>query len=107
MIETGESQLKSASERAQKRLRWQRHAGSVGLNLVGGAFVAGFGDWEDALVSTAVGLVVGEVMIFSSPKAAASNLSDYQQKFAGTAKPDDWQVTLVPTGMGAAIRVDF
>jgi len=103
----GESQLKRVSERTQKRLRWERHAGSVALNLVGGAFVAGFGDWDDALVSTEIGLVVGELMIFSSPKAAASNLGDYRQRFAGVAKPDEWQVTLVPTGMGAAIRIDF
>lgn len=106
-LAVGESQLTRVSERAQKRLRWERHVGSVALNLVGGAFVAGFGDWEDALISTAVGVVVGEVMIFSSPKAAASNLSDYQQKFAGITRPDEWQVSLIPTGMGAAIRVDF
>ena len=106
-LAVGESQLKRVSQRAQKRLRWQRHAGSVALNLVGGAFVAGFGDWDDALISTAVGLVVGEVMIFSSPKAAASNLNDYEQRFAGAPKPDEWQVTLVPTGMGAVIRIDF
>ncbi len=106
-LEVGESQLQRVSERAQERQRWQRHAGNVALNAIGGGFIAGFGDWEDALVSTAVGIAVGELMIFTSPKAAATNLDDYERRFAGAPKRDEWTVTLVPTGAGASIRIDF
>jgi hypothetical protein len=106
-LAVGESQLSRVGERAQNRLRWQRHAGNVALNVIGGAFIFGFGDEVDAAVSMAVGIAVGELMIFTSPKVGEENLANYNQKFAGMPKQDEWKITLVPTGMGAAIRVDF
>jgi hypothetical protein len=106
-LAAGESQLARIGERAEKRLRWQRHAGNVALNLIGGAFILGFGDDVDAAISTAVGIAVGELMIFTSPKAGEANLNEYRQQFAGAPRSKGWQVSLVPTGMGAAIKVDF
>jgi hypothetical protein len=105
-LAAGEAQLLKVGERAEKRLRWQRHAGSLALNLAGGAFVWGFADLEDAAVSVGVGILVGELMIFTSPKRGAADLTSYQQRFAGVSR-DKWTVSLVPTFNGAKIRVDF
>jgi hypothetical protein len=105
-LTVGELQLSRAAERAEDRLRWQRHTGNVLLNAVGGAFIFGFGDPVDAAISIAVGIAVGELMIFTSPKAAESELQSYRERFAG-APPPKWRVSLAPMANGAAIRIQF
>ena len=105
-LTAGETQLQRVADRAGKRLRWTRHAGNVALNLIGGAFVLGFGDETDAAVSTGVGVLVGELMIFTSPKRGEANLSAYQQRFAGAPR-SKWNIAFVPTRGGAAIRIEF
>ena len=109
-LAAGESQLRDVAERAEHRHRWQRHTGNVLLNLVGGAFIASFGDTTDAAISAAVGIAVGELMIFTSPSRASSDLSDYRQiartQVVGT-RPTKWQISLAATAGGALIRIDF
>jgi hypothetical protein len=105
-LAAGEEQLMKVGERAEKRLRWTRHAGNVALNLIGGGFVLGFGDETDAAVSVGVGILVGELMIFTSPKRGEAEIASYRQRFAGAPR-EKWKVSLVPKPGGAAIRVDF
>ena len=106
-LAAGEAQLEEVAERAEKRHRWQRHAGSVALNLIGGGFIFGFGDDTDAAVSIGVGLVVGELMIWTSPKRAEADLQSYRQQFASTPQDPPWTVSLVPMTGGAGIKIDF
>ena len=106
-LAAGEAQLEEVAERAEKRHRWQRHAGSVALNLIGGGFIFGFGDDTDAAVSIGVGLVVGELMIWTSPKRAEADLRSYRQQFASTPQDPPWTVSLVPMTGGAGIKIDF
>ncbi len=106
-LTAGEAQLEEVAERAEKRHRWQRHAGSVALNLIGGGFIFGFGDDKDAAVSIGVGIVVGEIMIWTSPKRAEADLQSYRQQFASTPQDPPWTVSLVPMTGGAGIKIDF
>ena len=106
-LTAGEAQLEEVAERAEKRHRWQRHAGNVALNLIGGGFIFGFGDDTDAAVSIGVGIVVGEIMIWSSPKRAEADLQSYRQQFASTPQDPPWTVSLVPMTGGAGIKIDF
>ncbi len=106
-LAAGEAQLEEVAERAQKRHRWQRHAGSVALNLAGGGFILGFGDDKDAAISVGVGLVVGELMIWTSPKRGEADLQSYRQQFASTPQDPPWTVSLIPMTGGAGIKIDF
>ena len=103
----GESQLQKIAERAKHRHRWQRHTGNVVVNLIGAAIIAGVGDATDAAISAAVGIAVGELMIFTSPGRAESDLSDYRQRIAARAPRTQWQISLAGTANGVAIRIDF
>jgi hypothetical protein len=67
-----EAQARAALERAARSERrgrhWMRHVESLALNAVGiGILGFGYGYWTDALVNTAVGLLVGEIRIFTQP----------------------------------------
>jgi hypothetical protein len=106
-LAVGEAQLAEIAKRADERYRWQPHAGNVGLNLVGGAFVAGFGDPVDAAISVSVGILVGELMIFTAPKRGAAEQQAYQREFAAIPQDPPWSVALVPVSGGAGIRIDF
>ena len=106
-LAAGEAQLEEVAERAEKRHRWQRHAGNVALNLIGGGFIFGFGDDTDAAISIGVGLAVGELMIWTSPKRAEADLQSYRQQFASTPQDPPWTVSLVPMTGGAGIKIDF
>lgn len=67
-----EAQARAALERAARSERrgrhWMRHAEAVLLNAIGiGILGFGYGYWTDALVNTGVGLLVGEIRIFTQP----------------------------------------
>jgi hypothetical protein len=106
-VAAGEAQLNAIAERAEKRHRWERHAGNVGLNMIGGGIIAGFGHTKEALISTGVGIAVGELMIWTSPKRGEADLAAYQQSFAGSPQDPGWTVSLVPTYGGAAVKFDW
>lgn len=60
--------LIQAIEREQRERSWKAHAGSVALNLAGSLFIWLDDDREDdALLKFALGMMVGELKIFSSP----------------------------------------
>ncbi len=106
-LAAGEAQLEEVAERAEKRHRWQRHVGNVVVNLAGGGFILGFGDDKDAAISVGVGLVVGELMIWTSPKRGEADLQSYHQQFASTPQDPPWTVSLIPMTGGAGIKIDF
>lgn len=55
------------------------HAGVLGTNLVGSLVLAfGYGDSKEALISGAVGALVGEVMIYTQPSGAIRALQRYK-----------------------------
>ena len=102
----GEDVLQHVAKAAERRWNWKSHAGNIGLNLAGGAFIFGFGRDSDAWESMGIGIAVGTLQIFSAPKRGIQDLDDYQTRFGmKTASRFDWSI--VPTAGGAAIQVTF
>jgi hypothetical protein len=97
-------------ERAESRWTWPRHTGNVALNLAGGAFIWGFDDVREAAVSTGVGILVGEIMIFTTPWRIDADVADYRQHFdlAG-ASALRWRLEpfLREGAQGVALRVEW
>lgn len=63
--------LKAAAQSQSAKRSWFPHFGTVALN-VGGGLVVGFVDdrWADAAIQTAIGILVGEIQIFTAPSRA-------------------------------------
>ncbi|MEZ4320453.1 MAG: hypothetical protein R3F61_23435 [Myxococcota bacterium] len=58
---------------------WLTHAGNVLLNVGAGAVLGlAFDDWESAWLTTAAGMLVGEVMIWTQPMDASRDLARYR-----------------------------
>jgi hypothetical protein len=106
-LAAGEAQLEAVAARADVRWDWKRHAGTVGINSAGAGFALGYGRDRDALINLGIGVVVGEIMIFTSPTRGAEDLSAYQRQFAATPTDPGWKVSLVPMPGGAGLKVDF
>jgi len=74
----GETLLYESAGRAATRSIWKRHFIGIGANLLGGAVIAAFGDSNDAVTSTVLGIVVSEANIWTEPSRAINDLKDYQ-----------------------------
>jgi hypothetical protein len=105
-LEEGEKLLQEVANTAESRWGWKSHAGNIGLNLAGAAFIFGYGRDSDAWESLGVGIGVGTLNILTAPKRGIQDLEDYQTEFGmKTADRFDWSI--VPTMGGAAIHVAF
>jgi hypothetical protein len=102
-----EALLRDSAQRAAARYSWQPHAKVVGVNAIAGALIAAFGDGGDALVSSAIGIAIGEANIWTQPTRPEDDWRDYQQKFptSGQLKGPVWQ--LVPIAGGLALQGRF
>lgn len=99
--------LRDSATRAASRRTWQPHLKVIGVNLIAGALIAGFGDEGDALTSTALGIAIGEAQIWTQPTRYVKDWEKYQVVKAdcfGQSTPR-WQ--LVPIVGGIAIRGHF
>lgn len=103
-LAVGERQLSTAAARAETRFSLRRHLLTIGANLVGGAAIATFGDGNDAVRSTLVGIAVGEAEIWSQPWRAPSDLRDYHAAFPGIPGLT-WE--LRPMGTGVQVAFHF
>jgi len=102
----GEEVLQAVAKRAKQRTDWRSHAGNLGLNLAGTAFIFGFGRDSDAWESLGVGIGVGTLNILTAPSRGIQDLNDYETRFGmKTASRFNWSI--VPTAGGAALQVTF
>jgi hypothetical protein len=95
--------------------RWYGHVLNVVVNGLGAVIVGvGFDDWETGLISGGIGVAVGEASFFTGPWEADDDLEEYRQRFGPTGSgrgprargtPLRWSV--LPTGGGAALRIEF
>ncbi len=110
-LSAGEKALMRSAEQARKRWDWKRHAGNVAVNGIG-LVIAGeiSGEYKKAAASAGLGLVFGELSIFTFPWQAESDWDEYKRRYGGAGTSP--RISLVPTqtssgAAGAAIRVDF
>ncbi len=102
----GEALLETNAQRAGERFTWKRHAMGIAGNLVGGLVIAAFGDSSDALISTLLGLAVGETTIWTEPARASRDLDDYRKQrwTRQAAHGSHWHVQATPGGATLHIR---
>lgn len=104
-VAQGEELLKAASHESETRWDWKAHAFNVGVNLAGALIVTQGFDESDGWESGAVGIVVGEAMLWSHPWTGRSDYDEYQTRFAATDSGPKW--ALAPFGRGLQVRVTF
>ena len=104
-LDRGEDLLQKSASRAAERTTWKPHLKVLGVNLLGAALIAGFGDEDDALVSTALGIAVGEAAIWSQPWQPEADLRDYRNRYPRSRMGLNWEI--VPTAGGIAITGTF
>jgi hypothetical protein len=103
----GEALLETNAQRAGERFTWQRHAMGIAGNLVGGLVIAAFGDSSDALLSTLLGLAVGETTIWTEPAQASTDLQDYRKQRWTRQATHGSQWHVQATAGGAALHIRF
>lgn len=96
--------LESAERAAQKYTPWP-HVSNALLNLAGGGIILAFGKWEDAAISTGLGLVVGEARILTMPERPLADLAAYEARYGRVPADAGWY--LVPRPNGAALVLRF
>ena len=76
-LRQGEALLYENARRATTRSGWKRHLVGIGVNLLGGVAIASFGDSDDAVTSTLLGIAVSEANIWTEPSRAINALELY------------------------------
>jgi hypothetical protein len=105
-IEEGEALLRLAAKESNRRWDWKAHFFNVALNMGGAVIVTEGFDENDGWTSAAVGIGVGEAMLWSHPWRSTSDLAEYEARFerrAGT--PTSWSV--LPYGRGLRLQARF
>ncbi|MBW1879728.1 MAG: hypothetical protein JRJ84_15305 [Deltaproteobacteria bacterium] len=79
VLAVAEQLLLSEAEAEQFGQSWLMHGGNVLLNLGAGLLLGlGWDSWQSAWLTTAVGTLVGEVMIWTQPMDATRDLERYR-----------------------------
>ena len=80
-VTLGETALRANAERARTRTDLQRHLTVLAANLIGGGIIWAGASAEDALISTATGLAIGEAQIWTEPSRAIDDARAYNDRF--------------------------
>lgn len=105
-LRAAEDLLQRSAYRARLKFTASPHLGNAALNLVGGGIIWAFGEWEDAALSTGIGLLMGELRIWTSPTQPVHDLAEYRARFGGLAAPRDalWSLAPRPNGLVMTLR---
>ena len=101
-LEAAVALLRASAHHADRRYSIRRHALNVGLNAFFGGLVWAFGDSDDAITSTLLGIAGGEAALLSRSRQPIRNLQDYRSRF-----PDRVEWALVPRAGGIGFEVRF
>jgi hypothetical protein len=105
-VDQAEGLLRKAADESDRRWRWTPHLTNVGVNLAGALIVTQGWDEDDGWESMAIGIVVGEAMLWSHPWAGRDDLAEYESRFAAAAEPGPtW--ALAPFGRGLQVQLRF
>ena len=107
-LQEGERRLSRTAKHAGSRKTWLPHLTNLGINLAGGGVLLGVADAEDAAISAGVGVLAGELLIWTMPWRSVQDVEDYRLRFDDglPSKPQaSWR--LAPRMGGAAVEVKF
>ena len=94
--------LAATVHHAERRSSVRRHLFNVGLNAAFGGLVWAFGDSDDAIKSTLLGIAGGEAALLSRSRQPIRNARDYESRFGA---PVTWE--FVPRHGGLAVVIRF
>lgn len=98
--------LEESARRADERYTVKPHLIGLVVNLLGAGAIAAWGDKDDALASTALGIAINEAAIWSQPSAAQQYWQSYQRKFNGVGVNSiDWRI--IPGINSVTLQVAF
>jgi len=110
-LEQAEAILRRNAEQTDTRFLWYRHVAGVLVNLAHGLVVwLAWDDLQTGLISTALGIVGAEALIWTQPWEGLDDLETYEQRFGLVAKPDDagttleWRISPAPGGLALTLR---
>ena len=105
-LRRAEALLQASAERARQKYTFRPHLQTALVNLAGGGLIWAFGEWEDAALSTGLGLLVGELQIWTLPNQPYRDLAAYQARFgrAPGLSGAGWHVAPRPNGITIAYR---
>jgi len=103
-LERAEELLRSNARRARERSNWVVHASNFAINAIGAGVLLAVDADGRAAVSGAVGLVFGELAIWTEPAKPAKDWEEYERRFGDGGEPV-WSI--VPAPGGLALQVLF
>ena len=108
-VEAGEAALAASARRAARARTVRRHLANVGANLVFGGMILAFGDPDDALVSTLLGIAGGEAVLLTSPQGPVADETAYRSRFGHARRTMQWEWSpwIGAPGSGIVVRARF
>jgi hypothetical protein len=100
-LQAAEDLLQRSAHHAAQRNSPRRHLLNVGINTFFGGLVWAFGDSNDAIQSTLLGIAGGEAALLTRSRQPLRNRDDYRSKFASRVA---WQIVPVAGGIGFQAR---
>lgn len=105
-VASGEALLRRAAVESDRRWDWKAHAINVAVNVAGGVIVSQAFDNDDGWTSAAVGIGVGEAMLWSHPWNGGDDLTDYETRF-GLRGPARISWSVLPFERGLRVQIGF
>lgn len=107
-LAAAEALFAASARRAASRARPARHLRNIAINTGFGLLVWAFGDSDDVLPFTLMGIAGGEAVLLSLPSGSRSDYHAYRRRFASDARPTaGWRLVAVPGGIGFRAPVAF
>ena len=105
-LAVAERMLQESARRADERYTIKPHLIGLVVNLLGAGAIVAWGDKDDALGATALGVAINEAAIWSQPSAAQQYWQNYQRQFNVVgANSVDWRIV---TGINSVtLQVTF
>lgn len=100
-LQAAEELLRQSAHHAGQRNAPGRHFLNVGINAFFGGLVWAFGDSDDAIQSTLLGIVGGEAALLTRSRQPLRNRDDYSSRFASRIS---WSLVPVAGGIGFQAR---
>jgi hypothetical protein len=105
-LAAAEALLAASARRAASRLRPARHLRNLALNAGFGLLVWAFGDSDDVLPFTLMGIAGGEAVLLTLPRESLSDYERYRGRRA-SAGSRPWRLVAVPGGIAFEAPVPF
>jgi hypothetical protein len=107
--QAGEATLTASARRAARARTVRRHLANVGANLVFGGMILAFGEPDDALISTLLGIAGGEAVLFTAPQGPVTDLAVYRSRFIHTQSRARWHWSprIDAASRGVSVQVRF